>query len=74
MKIKGGCYKLNIDKISIADSIMLKNISVRTFVLVYLVGVFLISNFLVAVSPGKFTLLIALNIFFIVAFYSYSPI
>lgn len=47
---------------------MLKNISVRTFVLVYLVGVFLISNFLVAVSPGKFTLLIALNIFFIVAF------
>jgi len=55
-------------KISIADSIMLKNISVRTFVLVYLVGVFLISNFLVAVSPGKFTLLIALNIFFIVVF------
>ena len=47
---------------------MLKNISVRTFVLVYLVGVFLISNFLVAVSPGKFTLLIAMNIFFIVAF------
>ena len=47
---------------------MLKNISVRTFVLVYLVGVFLISNFLVALSPGKFTLLIALNIFFIVAF------
>ncbi|WP_286809103.1 methyl-accepting chemotaxis protein [Leclercia sp. UBA2479] len=47
---------------------MLKNISVRTFVLVYLMGVFLISNFLVAVSPGKFTLLIALNIFFIVAF------
>lgn len=47
---------------------MLKNISVRTFVLVYLVGVFLISNFLVAVSPGKFTLLIALNIFFIVVF------
>ncbi|MEB7499374.1 methyl-accepting chemotaxis protein [Leclercia pneumoniae] len=47
---------------------MLKNISVRTFVLVYLVGVFLISNFLVAVSPGKFTLLIGLNIFFIVAF------
>ena len=47
---------------------MLKNISVRTFVLVYLVGVFLISNVLVAVSPGKFTLLIALNIFFIVAF------
>jgi len=47
---------------------MLKNISVRTFVLVYLVGVFLISNFLVAMSPGKFTLLIAMNIFFIVAF------
>lgn len=47
---------------------MLKNISVRTFVLVYLVGVFLISNFLVALSPGKFTLLIAMNIFFIVAF------
>jgi len=65
---KAGAINSISTKISIADSIMLKNISVRTFVLVYLVGVFLISNFLVAVSPGKFTLLIALNIFFIVAF------
>jgi len=65
---KAGAINSISTKISIADSIMLKNISVRTFVLVYLVGVFLISNFLVAVSPGKFTLLIAMNIFFIVAF------
>jgi len=65
---KAGAINSISTKISIADSIMLKNISVRTFVLVYLMGVFLISNFLVAVSPGKFTLLIALNIFFIVAF------
>ena len=47
---------------------MLKNISVRTFILVYLVGVFLIANVLVLFSTSKYTSLISLNILFIVAF------
>jgi hypothetical protein len=56
-------------KITIADTIMLKNISVRTFILIYLVGVFLIANVIVLFSANKLAVLISLNILFVLAFF-----
>jgi len=47
---------------------MLKNISVRTFILIYLIALFLIINIAVYFSASKTALLITLNIFFILAF------
>ena len=48
---------------------MLKNISVRTFILIYLVGVFLIADVMVLFSANKLALLISLNILFVLAFF-----
>jgi methyl-accepting chemotaxis protein len=48
---------------------MLKNISVRTFILIYLVGVFLIANVIVLFSANKLAVLISLNILFVLAFF-----
>lgn len=47
---------------------MLKNISVRTFILIYLIALFLIINIAVYFSASKTALLITLNIFFLLAF------
>jgi len=47
---------------------MLKNISVRTFILIYLIALFLIINAVVYFSTDRVTLLITLNILFLLAF------